>query len=83
MLQNEQICYTHTTKNDLKCFQAASEFVMYCALEKSIGEETGQVYRYRKHFHKANKRLDNELARNLWEKSTVMVRLNERLLRVK
>lgn len=63
--------------------QAASEFIMFCALEKSIKDETGQMYRYRKHFDTANKRLDGELARNLWEKSTSMVRLNERLARLK
>lgn len=64
-------------------FQAASEFVMYCALEKSIKEETGQVYRFRKPFHEANEKLDGELAKRLWEKSSELVRLNERLARIK
>lgn len=56
---------------------------MYCALDKSIADETGQIYRFRKHFDKANERLDGELAKNLWEKSSELVRLNERLARVK
>ncbi|KAJ6636427.1 Retinol dehydrogenase 12, partial [Pseudolycoriella hygida] len=63
--------------------EAASEFVMYCALDKGIEHETGQIYRFRKHFDKANERLDSELAKSLWEKSSEMVRLSERMSRVK
>lgn len=64
-------------------FQAASEFIMFCALEKCIENESGKVYRFRKQFDKANKRLDNDLAEKLCDKSATLVRLNERLARVK
>lgn len=56
---------------------------MFCALEKSIKDETGQVYRFRKPLREANARLDSELAERLWEKSSDLVRLNERLARLK
>lgn len=56
---------------------------MYCALEKSIANETGKMYRCRKEFHKADKMLDVDLARQLCEKSAELVRLNERLERIK
>lgn len=56
---------------------------MYCALDKSIENETGQIYRFRKHFNKANDKIDNELAKSLWEKSSELVKLNERVARVK
>ncbi|XP_037037132.1 retinol dehydrogenase 12-like isoform X2 [Bradysia coprophila] len=61
--------------------EAASEFVMFCALENRIKGETGMVYRFRKHFHKANKNLDADFAERLWDKSSEMVRLDERLRR--
>ncbi len=54
---------------------------MYCALDKSIKDETGQVYRFRKPFRRANEKLDNELAKRLWDKSSELVRLDERLKR--
>ncbi len=56
---------------------------MYCALDKSIKDETGQIYRFRKHFNKANDKIDEELAKSLWEKSSDWVKLNERLARMK
>ncbi|XP_037037133.1 retinol dehydrogenase 11-like isoform X3 [Bradysia coprophila] len=62
--------------------EAASEYVMYCALDKTIQDETGQIYRFRKHFNKANEKVNAELAKSLWEKSSEMVRLNERLERI-
>lgn len=55
---------------------------MYCALETSIKDETGHVYRFRKPFRKANKKLDNELASRLWDKSSDLLRLNERITRI-
>jgi len=48
--------------------EAASEFIMYCALDKSIENETGKMYSLRRHFSHANKRLDDQLAKNLFEK---------------
>lgn len=66
-----------------KLFQVASEYIMYCALEKSIENETGKMYRYRKQYEKVNKRLDSNLAKRLCEKSVVLVKLNERLARIK
>lgn len=56
---------------------------MYCALDKSVEDETGQIYRFRKHFNKANEKIDNELAKSLWEKSSELVKLSERLARFK
>lgn len=62
--------------------QAASEFILPCALDESIQNETGKMYRFRKYFGAAEKRLDDQLARNLWEKSSQMAQLPERLARV-
>lgn len=59
--------------------QAASEYVMFCALENNIKHESGKVYRFRKHFRQANRKLDDKLANGLWERSVELVRLNERL----
>lgn len=63
---------------DLK---AASEYVMYCALDKSIQNETGQIYRFRSRFNRANEKIDGELAKSLWEKSSELVGLDKRMAR--
>lgn len=62
--------------------QVAREYVMFCALENSIKNESGLIYRFRKHFDEANEILDDQLAKRLWERSSEMVRLKERLNRV-
>lgn len=56
---------------------------MFCALEKSIENESGKMYRFRKQFDRVNKRLDNDLAKKLCETSATLVKLNERLSRIK
>lgn len=56
---------------------------MHCALEKSIENDNGKMYRFRKRFHKANKKVDSYSERHLYETSAKLVKLNERLTRVK
>jgi len=62
---------------------ATYEFILHCVLDKSIENESGKMYRFRRPFYFANRRLDEDLARNLWEKSSTLVKLNERMKNMK
>jgi NAD(P)-dependent dehydrogenase (short-subunit alcohol dehydrogenase family) len=53
-----------------------AETILYCALDKGLNKETGQVYRFGKHFTSALQRLDPTEAEQLWL-------ISERLVRAK
>lgn len=63
----------------LNSFQAASNFVMQCALEKCLANESGETYRFNRQFHAVKKKLETYSGSQLYKTSARLVNLEERM----
>lgn len=55
-----------------------AETILYCALDKNLSKETGQIYRFGKHFKSAMKKMDGQVGKSLWDISLQLVGLNKK-----
>ena len=51
------------------------ETILYCALSKECSGETGRLYQFRKPWPSAERKLDDVMARKVWDVSEKLVGL--------